>query len=143
MDRTGAALMSAVIDASFVASLILPDEHNKKSEEMLLLASQSDILAPALWPFEVANLLIFAQRRKRISSALLPKLSDAIDALPVMVESPLTSRQRRDVIALANEQDLTAYDSAYLELAMRSGSSLLTLDTKLKRAAKIVGVEAL
>jgi predicted nucleic acid-binding protein len=135
--------MSSVIDVSFVASLILPDEHNRKSEEMLLLASQSDIFAPALWPFEVANLLIFAQRRKRISGALLPRLSDAIDALPVMVESPLTSRQRRDVIALANEQDLTAYDSGYLELAMRSGSSLLTLDTKLKRAAKSVGVEAL
>jgi predicted nucleic acid-binding protein len=110
---------------------------------MLLSASLSEIVAPAFWPFEVANLLIFAQRRKRIAVTLLPKLSDAIDALPVMVESPLTSRQRRDVIALANEQDLTAYDSAYLELAMRLGSAMLTLDIKLKRAAKSVGVEVL
>ena len=132
--------MKGVIDASFVASLILPDEQSERSEATMRSLSTDGIAVPALWQLEVTNLLLMAERRKRISAAIVRKLSDAIDGLPVTIEPPLTVEQRGDVLNLARTHQLTAYDSAYLELTLRLGGPLATLDAALRKAAVSCGV---
>jgi predicted nucleic acid-binding protein len=45
-----------------------------------------------------------------------------------------------DVLALARQHALSAYDAAYLELALRLSLPLATLDRRLQAAATAAGV---
>ncbi|MCX6617450.1 MAG: type II toxin-antitoxin system VapC family toxin [Acidobacteria bacterium] len=49
----------------------------------------------------------------------------------------------QETLAIATERNLTAYDAAYLELAMREGAQLATLDGDLRRAATEAGVRVI
>ncbi len=102
--------------------------------------SKDGATAPTLWQFEIANLLLMAVRRKRITSAQRSKITSGIDVLPITVQPALTRSQRDAVMHLAEKHSLTAYDASYLELALRTGLSLATLDAPLSRAAKAEGV---
>ena len=132
--------MGAVIDASFAATLFLPDEASIRATEQFSVAAQSAVIAPALWQIEITNILIMAQRRKRITAAVLGQLTAIIDRLPVELEPALTPGQRGAVINLALSHGLTAYDAVYLELAIRRGFVLLSLDSTLLKAARALGV---
>lgn len=132
--------MAAVIDASFAATLFLPDESSARSSEHFASAASTGIIAPALWQVEVTNIVVMAHRRKRISTALVGQIFDIIDRLPVVLESALTLDQRRTTANIAVAHGLTAYDAVYLELAMRRGFDLMTLDSALTKAARAVGV---
>jgi predicted nucleic acid-binding protein len=135
--------MLCVLDASSAAGLFLPDEFTEDTDAFLRHIVTLGATAPALWQIEILNLLIMAERKKRISKALRTELADAIDTLPIVIEPPLTPRQRGEVIALADRHKLTAYDATYLELAVRSALRLATLDRALRVAAKDEGVEIL
>jgi predicted nucleic acid-binding protein len=97
-------------------------------------------LVPPLWATEVANVLATGERRGRITSA------DSRTFLAMLAQSPIVIDDRPpmdclpDILSLARDHGLTAYDAAYLELAMRSGCPLATLDDALLRAAEAVGV---
>ena len=132
--------MGAVIDASFAPTLFHPDEASIRAADQFALAAQSVIIAPALWQIEITNILIMAQRRRRITTALLGQLTAVIDRLPVELELALTPGQRGAVINLALSHGLTAYDAVYLELAIRRGFVLLSLDAPLLKAALALGV---
>ena len=132
--------MGAVIDASFAATLFLPDEGSARAAEQFAVAAQSAVIAPVLWQIEITNILIMAQRRKRITTAVLGQLAAIIDRLPVELELALTPGQRGAVINLALSHGLTAYDAVYLELAIRRGFVLLSLDSSLLKAARALGV---
>lgn len=104
------------------------------------LASGTRAVTPSIWPLEVANSLIVAERRKRISSPDLKQLYSILNSLPIECESVALHAVLDRVIPLAREQGLTSYDAAYLELALRRDLSLATLDRGLRRAAKRLGV---
>jgi predicted nucleic acid-binding protein len=133
--------MKYVIDASFVASLFLPDEASEKTAVFARELAHDDAIAPSLLQLEVTNILLMAQRRKRITGAQVKQLSDAFEKFPVTLQPALTAEQRSAVLRLAEKHDMTAYDAAYLELAMRLGLSLATLDESLIKASKIEGVK--
>ena len=132
--------MGAVIDASFAATLFLPDEASIGAAQQFAIAAQGEVIAPALWQIEITNILIMAQRRKRITTAVLGQLTAVINRLPVELEPALTPGQRGAVINLALSHGLTAYDAVYLELAIRRGFVLLSLDAILLKAARALGV---
>jgi predicted nucleic acid-binding protein len=132
--------MKLVIDASFVASLLLPDEAADEADSRLRQIKEGGAAAPAIWQLEVANLLLMAERRKRIDASQFARLVEAIDALPVTLQSALTVKQRGDVLHYARKHLLTAYDAVYLELALRLNLPLATADNPLKAAAKAEGV---
>jgi predicted nucleic acid-binding protein len=133
--------MKYVIDASWVASLFLPDEASEKSASFADQLAVGDAAAPSLLQLEVTNILLMARRRRRISGVQLQQLSDAFDQFPVTYQPPLTSAQRATVIQLAEKHGLSAYDAAYLELTMRTRTQLLSLDDQLVKAAGAEGVE--
>ena len=133
--------MKWVIDASFVAGLFLPDEMSEKLAALARDMVKDEAAAPAMLQLEVTNILLVASRRKRISPLQLKQLSEAFEQFPIVYHGVLTSPQCAEVLRLAEKHTLTAYDAAYLELAMRLGLALVSLDKSLIRAAKTEGVE--
>jgi predicted nucleic acid-binding protein len=133
--------MKFVVDASFIASLLLPDESSRASDRLAGTLVSEGSTAPALFQLEVTNILLMARRRGRITGTQLMQLSDAFDLLPIHVQPALTVQQRGEVQRLAERHILSAYDAAYLELSMRTGLSLVSLDKSLAKAAKAEGIE--
>jgi predicted nucleic acid-binding protein len=131
--------MKYVVDASFIASLFLPDEASEMSAALAKKIAKEGAATPALWQLEVTNLLLMAERRNRIDAAQFTRLLDAIDTLPIQLQPALTPKQRGDVIQLARKHQLTAYDAAYLELAISLDLTLTSLDDALIRAANAEG----
>jgi predicted nucleic acid-binding protein len=97
-------------------------------------------VAPALWPFEVANVLSAAERRGRISAAAQAAFLERLRLLPVAIEHRPAAWLAQQILPLARTYHLSAYDAAYLELAIRERLPLATLDDDLRRAASAAGV---
>jgi predicted nucleic acid-binding protein len=133
--------MKWVIDASFVAALFLPDEMSERVAALAKDLVKEEAAAPALLQLEVTNIFLTASRRKRISTSQLKELSEAFEELPIVFHPALTGPQRAEVLRLAQKHGLTAYEGAYLELAMRLGMALVSLDKSLVRAAMAEGVQ--
>jgi predicted nucleic acid-binding protein len=130
--------MALVIDCSVSLAWFLEDERNAFSDAILRATETSDTWVPALWPLEFANGLLMAERRRRITRA------SRLDALKrvllpgLRVDAAVADMQA--ISALAERRDLTTYDASYVELALRLGTDLVTLDRDLARAAAAEGV---
>ncbi|MBI4591918.1 type II toxin-antitoxin system VapC family toxin [Candidatus Uhrbacteria bacterium] len=127
-------MTTAVIDASFVLSFLLPDERILKVDEIFFkhLNEEIAIVAPTLLPFEVANDLKSACLRKRVDrktgASLLEKFCDlGIRVVPVYVP---------EVFSLALANGLSFYDASYAWLAQSRGCQLMTHDKKLSKIIK-------
>ena len=97
-------------------------------------------IVPSIWPLEVANVLVVAERRGRIVPADLTRFLTLLQVLPIQVEVEAVDRVWTGILSLAREHSLSTYDAAYLELAARHGAPLLTLDGDLKRVAATLGI---
>jgi len=125
-----------VIDASLALSWCFPDEKNSYSKSVLgFLEADTEAVVPSLWLLEIVNTLVVAERRKRITYEQAQEFLSDLDALEVIVEPTDSSLAFKDVYALARRHTLTAYDAAYLELAIRKGLPLASLDEVLKKGA--------
>ena len=129
-----------VLDNSIVMSWIFEDETSAYAEAVLARLASTRAVAPSLWPLEVANALLAGERRKRIAEAKMIQWLAVLGALPIDVDGETAAHAWGDTIALARGHKLSAYDGAYLELAIRRRLPLATLDGPLKAAAKAVGV---
>ena len=137
---TPAGASAFVVDASISAAWFLPDEATKQTEAMLHATATHEVWVPALWLLEVGNLLLSAQRRKRITAEKRRELAAAAAALRIKVDREPVAITTLDDIAARH--GLTAYDAAYLELALRRGLPLATLDDALIAAMDKAGVPA-
>lgn len=97
-------------------------------------------VVPALWPFEVANVLRTAERRGRMDSAAQAAFLERLRLLPIAIEQRPAAWLAQQILPLARTYKLSAYDAAYLELAIREGLPLATLDDDLRQAACAAGV---
>jgi predicted nucleic acid-binding protein len=134
-------MKALVIDGSTALGFLLKDEQSRdalKSLEAIEMGIPTFV--PAHWCIEVANGLITAERRKRLSQADTTEALNLIAALPVVADDETAQRAGSDTAALARQYALTIYDAAYLELAMRRGAFLATSDHALAKAAKATGV---
>ena len=126
-----------VLDCSMTMAWCFEDEEIPSAESILdSLMTSSRAFTPSIWTFEVANVLLVAERRKRITRLDTVRYISLLQRLPIEIERESLLRTVRDVLTLGREQDLSAYDAAYLELALRKGVPLATLDKKLRQAAK-------
>jgi predicted nucleic acid-binding protein len=132
--------MAFVVDASVSAAWFLPDEATPATEAALQATAAQDVWVPALWLLEIGNLLLSAQRRKRVTADKRRVLAAAAGALRLKVDrEPVTIAVLDE---LAARFGLSAYDAAYLELALRRGLPLATLDDALIAAMAKAGVAA-
>ena len=95
---------------------------------------------PPLWPLEVANALLVGEHRRRITPAETARFLAILATFPITVDDETVAHAWLDTMHLARAQNLSSYDAAYLELALRGGLPLAALDGKLKTAAQAVGV---
>lgn len=126
-----------VIDASYTGAWILPDETSAQAEKILqqVVKGELKLVVPTLWHYEMSNLIAMAQRRKCINTQQAEKAIEILSQIPVETfdHQSLVSKQRIQRLAIQNQ--LSAYDAAYLELADRLDVPLLTNDKSLANAA--------
>lgn len=135
--------MTVVIDASVTLTWSFSDETTPETEQLLDLVKADGAFAPALWRLEVANALLVARRRGRLTPEVLDGELRSILALPVTLDHDSTGSSFAAVLDLATQHRLTIYDASYLELARRLGLALATLDAALRTAAPSEGVPLL
>ena len=128
------------VDASIAMSWCFPDEADGYAYAVLDALPDSTAMAPSLWPVELANALAMGERRKRITRSDTTRFLALIAALPIDIDSETSARALDFVLPLARAFSLTAYDATYLDLAMREGLILATLDVDLRKAAQKAGV---
>jgi predicted nucleic acid-binding protein len=139
---TAAGTRRFVLDASVAVAWCFDDEATKFTEGVLdLISSGAEALVPSIWPLEVANALLVAERSKRIALAKVTALLFRIAGLPISVRPTDPKQSFEQILPMARQQGLPQYDAVYLELAVREGLALATLDGELKRAAQATGVE--
>ncbi len=129
-----------VLDNSVVMAWYFEDEANAYTSAILESLAASEALVPTIWPLEVANVLLVGERKGRGSEARTSRFVALLDALPIRVDAATSQHALSGILTLAREQRLSAYDAAYLELAMREGLALATQDKALRRAAEACGV---
>jgi predicted nucleic acid-binding protein len=132
---------TVIIDCSMTMAWYFKDEATSYTNAIRASLVTERAVVPALWPLEVANVLLMAERRKRSNHTRATKWLRYLSALPIAVDPETPFRAFDHILNLARPQKLTTYDAAYLELAVRRGVPLATLDSDLKKAAKAVGVE--
>ena len=133
--------MSAlVIDSSVALTWCFEDEASARSDALLEQVRDEGAVVPGLWHLEVANVLLQAEKRGRITPADIAVRLELIAQLPIDTDRQTTARAWREILALARAEGLTTYDAAYLELAIRRGLPLLTKDQALIAAAQRTGV---
>jgi len=130
-----------VVDCSVVMSWCFEDEADEYSDAVLELLAGAEALVPAIWPLEVANVLLVAERRQRLTEADSAQFLKLLGELPISIDHESSDRALSDIFFLGRQQGLSSYDAAYLELAMREGAELATRDEKLKKASKKCGVQ--
>ena len=124
-----------VIDCSVAVTWCFEDEATEASDQILDRLDEEAAAAPAIWPLELGNVLLMAERRGRVTSAAIAEFLALVEKLPIAIDEETSRRALREVLALARGEGLTTYDAAYLELAMRLGVPLATKDAALGRAA--------
>lgn len=129
-----------VLDASVAVSWFFEDEAGEYTSSVLESLTDREATVPSLWPLEVANVLLMAERRKRCSEAEAVRFIELLESLPITIDDSTARRALNRTYQLAREYGLTAYDSAYLELAMRLGLPLATMDRQLANAATRAGI---
>jgi predicted nucleic acid-binding protein len=132
--------MPFVLDASVVACWAFVDENHPIADLALERIRTDEAYVPALWWFEVRNILIVNERRKRLKESDTATFLRKLAALRVTTDR---SPDEADVLTLARRHRLSVYDASYLELARRDDVSLATLDKELAAAASSAGVDLL
>lgn len=135
--------MAFVLDCSVVITWILPDEGRHRVAALLERLASEGAVVPEVWSLEVANALLVAQRRGRLTEKDVERALEDLAALPIDVDQETHRQALNATLSLANKYKLSSYDAAYLELARRTRLPLATLDKKLRSACKAAGVELL
>ena len=119
---------------------LFSDEANSATDALRKSLLKDYAIAPVLWPIEVGNVLLVATRRGRITSDDWSSIRTDLAALPIEVEQASDDRVLESVVPIAHQYEISVYDAMYLEIALRLGLPLATLDRKLAAASSRAGV---
>jgi len=129
--------VALVPDVSIVLSQVLR-EATPRIASIVARVGREEWIVPALWWFELRNVLVVNERRRRLSEqATVDFLRLLSSDMTITIESV---PDETAVMTLARRHRLTVYDAAYLELALRERLDLATLDENLAEAARREGV---
>jgi predicted nucleic acid-binding protein len=129
-----------VLDGSVTMAWCFDDEATPYTDGVRDRLAIARAVVPTIWPLEVANAALVGERRRRLDEARTVRFLALLGDLPIVVDDRTSGRAFGAIAHLARAHNLSAYDAAYLELAMRRALPLATLDAKLIAAARAVGV---
>jgi predicted nucleic acid-binding protein len=132
--------MSFVLDASIALSWCFADEATTYTWKLLERLEEETAFVPSIWPLEIGNILILAERKKRVSYAHVIQSLELMSNLPIQIDEETAQRAFYETSQLAHAEKLTSYDASYLELSIRLGIPLATKDKILAKVAKKLGV---
>ena len=134
--------MNFVLDASVALAWCFEEAESRQAEKILARLTTADAraLVPSLWQLEVVNVFRMAEKRRTVTPRETSAYLGLFASLPIEV-SPRSATPAQ-ILDLARRHDLTAYDAAYLDLALCMGLPLATLDRNLSKAARASGVES-
>ena len=136
---TGFVLDNSVSMRWLLASEKASDQ--KYAERVLESMMEVDALIPNLWHLEAISVLLGAEKRGAISLGEIERFISQLENLPIQVDSLTAHQAFGRTLVLSREYNISSYDASYLELAMREGLPLSTLDKKMVKAAKKADVE--
>lgn len=118
----------------------LTDEQDRAYSISIFSAlGQREILVPSLWIYEIANVLLVAQRRGRISAERIQYVLETVTDFNLRIDEVVPESALR-LSRLALQHGLTVYDAAYLDLALRSCAPIATKDKALLQAMQVSNV---
>lgn len=136
--------MNFIVDSSFALAWVMRDEAGPATDQVLdSLGRGATAFVPALWHWEIAHVLLSVERQKRAAKTEIQAHLRLLQSLPIEVDEMALDQAWGATHLLAQQHRLTSYDAAYLELAIRRGLPLATLDKELVAAAKIQKVPLL
>ncbi len=135
--------MSLVVDASMTIAWLFAGERSAVPPDVLRRVAVEGALVPSLWRLEVANVLRNAVRRKRCEEAYATRCLERLKRLPIAADADTDAHAWGATRVLALTHDLTIYDAAYLELAIRRKQPLASRDAALITAGEKVGLDVL
>jgi predicted nucleic acid-binding protein len=130
--------MTFVLDASVSACWAFADEDHPVADVAFSSIQTEEAVVPALWWFEIRNILIVNERRGRIHGRDTDLFLRALAQFRIRIDR---EPEQADVLRMARAQGLSVYDAAYLELAYREKLPLATLDRRMVEAARVMGVQ--
>ncbi len=130
--------MAYVVDASVTLPWFLADERTAFTDAVFAEIHRGEYWAPAIWCLEFPNALLAAEKKRRIDRATRLGVLDRAVALNLRIDPHVPDM--RAISGVADRHELSTYDAAYLELALRQGFGLITLDRALVEAAAAEGV---
>lgn len=130
-----------VLDCSFAAALALPDKSSGLVSSFFQEKSTDELWVPALWWYELANVLTVAERRRVLARTEVERAISLYAHLSIQTDQAEGVEYVRRLCEISRVHGLSAYDAAYLELALRKRAPLASLDRELLDAAKKSGVE--
>ena len=129
-----------VLDAAVAVAWFFEDEADAYAQGVEDSLATASAVVPTVWGLEVANALLLGERRKRTTAAKVTTFLGLLTSLPISTDDETLSRAWQETLLLARTHELSVYDATYLELALRRGLPLASLDEKLKKAASAAGV---
>lgn len=126
-----------VLDASIALTWLLGDGTDPRAERALDALTEGKALVPAIWSLEVANGLLVAERAGRTTLARSTRFLELLSSLPIETDATAGTDA---MLPLARKAGISAYDAGYVELALRTGHPVATLDRRLQAAAESLGV---
>jgi predicted nucleic acid-binding protein len=133
-----------VVDASVTLSWCFPEEQTPMCMNVLdRLKAGEQAVMPAFWSVEVLNVLLLGERKGRIGAAQTKTFLDTLRALNPVLDCATLDQVAGPVQIICRDHRLTPYDALYVELALRSGYPLATLDAPQREAAKALGIACL
>ena len=129
-----------VIDAAVALAWVFPDEHNAAADAILESLEHQTVVVPGNWSVEVADALAMSEQTDSLSEARVQRFAMLLETLNIVecAFEPGSAVGRR--ISLCRDYGLTAYEAAYLDLAMREDLPLATFERRLRHAAMMTGV---
>ena len=135
--------MTLVLDASMTIAWLFDDERTAAAHTVMHRVVAEGAIVPSLWRLEVANVLRNAVRRGRCREPYADRSLARLARLPITRDEETDDRAWGPTRTLARKEDLSLYDAAYLELAMRRLMPLASCDQALLAAAARRKVEVL
>lgn len=138
--------MSFVLDNSVAMLWLLPQSNPAgidMAERVLDQLTLTDAVVPSLWRLEASNVIAKSLRLKKVTQAQATAFIALLDDLNIETDDQTDRRALHDTLDVAWRYGLSAYDAAYLELALRKNMAMATLDEKLAAAATEAGVQVL